>query len=188
LAWLWLAEVIFSSNINLNDTVNLTHHWSHPPLMLAIPLRGPCHESPVAQVLVVRHHLCGYMKRVIFKFKHEPADDIKENQEWRNYSVREFTRVPIWVQLVGFAILATGVGIGFWVGGNPGVCIGLLAGIAACFLLVIAACPVRCPQCKGSVNTREVQEENGFKRFFHDYPVCKVSWKDAKRHWDSPDD
>jgi len=127
------------------------------------------------------------MKRTVFKFKHEPTDDNKMNQEWRNYPVREYLKVPPWVYFAGFAILAIGVSLGFWVGGHPGSCVGFLAGMAACFVLVIAH-PIRYPQCKGSVNTREVKEENGFKRFFHDCSVCGISWRCEKRHWDSSAD
>jgi len=128
------------------------------------------------------------MKRTVFKFKHEPTDDNKMNQEWRNYPVREYPKVPPWVYFAGFAILAIGVSLGFWVGGHPGSCVGFLAGMAACFVLVIVAHRIRCPQCKGSVNTREVKEENGFKRFFHDCSVCGISWRCEKRHWDSSAD
>src|SRR5881296_1912374 len=117
------------------------------------------------KLLQVRHHSHGHMKRIVLKFKHNPADDNKENQEWRNYSVRGYPKLPAWVHFAGFAILAIGFGIGFWVGSKPGSCVGLLAGFAACFVLVIVAHPLRCPQCKGSVLTREVEEENDFKRF-----------------------
>ena len=128
------------------------------------------------------------MKRIIFKLKHEAAEDRKENQEWRNYNVKEYPKLPTWLHFAGFAILAIGVGLGFWVGGNPGSCVGFLAGMAACFVLVIVVHRIRCPQCKGSVLTRHVEEENDFKRFFHDCPTCKISWRDPKAHWDSSDD
>ena len=128
------------------------------------------------------------MKRTVFKFKHEPTDDNKMDQEWRNYPVREYPKVPPWVSFAGFAILAIGVSLGFWVGGYPGFCVGFLAGMAVCFVLVIAAHPIRCPQCKGSVDTRDVKEENGFKRFFHDCSVCRISWRCEKRHWISSAD
>ncbi len=103
--------------------------------------------------------------------------------------MREFPKIPTWVYFAGFATLAIGVGVGFWAGGNPGSCAGLLAGFAAGFVLVVFfAPPLRCPQCKGSVLTREVEGENGLKRFFHDCPTCKISWRNQKRHFDSPDD
>jgi len=128
------------------------------------------------------------MKRIVFKLKHEPTVDNKENQEWRDYPVREYPRVPTWLHFAGFAILAIGVGIGFWAGRGPGSCVGFIAAMAACFVLVMVVHPLRCPQCKGSVNARGVKEENGFKRFFHDCPICKISWRDPKSHWDSADD
>jgi len=147
-------------------------------------IQRPGRPTPLAD-LCVSHHLHGRMKRIVFKLKPSPADENKENQEWRDYPVRKYPNVPTWLHLAGFAILACGVGIGFWLGGNRGTCIGLIAGFAACFVLVMAAHPVRCPQCKGSLRTRQVKEENDFKRFFHDCPVCKISWRCEKRHWDS---
>src|SRR6185295_6119033 len=125
------------------------------------------------------------MKRIVFKLKHDPADDREGNQEWRNYPVGDYPNLPTWLHFAGFAILATGVGLGFWAGSNPGSCVGLFAGLAACFVLVMVVHPLRCPQCKGSVSTRHVEEENGFKRFFHDCPVCRIAWRCRKRHWDS---
>jgi len=124
------------------------------------------------------------MKPIVFKFKHEPKDDNKENQEWRNYTLREYPKLPTWVHFAGFAILTIGISIGYWMG-HPGI--GILAGIAACFALVLIARPLRCPQCRGRVMTREEEEENGLKRFFHDCPICRISWRCEKRHWDSSD-
>jgi hypothetical protein len=125
------------------------------------------------------------MKRIVFKLKHEPRDESKENQEWRNYSVGEFPKLPTWVHFAGFAILGIGIAAGYWLG-HPGI--GFLAGFAACIVLVIKAHPLRCPQCKGRVIIREVEEENGYRRrFFHDCPVCRISWRCQKPHWHSSD-
>jgi hypothetical protein len=125
------------------------------------------------------------MKPVVFKLKHKPAEDRHKNQEWRNYAVREFPKLPAWVYIAGFAILAIGIGIGSWLG-HPGI--GLLVGVTACVILVIVAQPLRCPQCRGNVMTREIEEENGLKRFFHDCPTCRITWRCEQRHWDSSDD
>jgi hypothetical protein len=121
------------------------------------------------------------MKRIVFKLKDEAADDHKANQEWKNYPVGTYPKLQNWVRFMGFVILPIGIGIGYWVGHSS---IGLFAGVAACFVLVLVAHPLRCPQCRGSVMTREVEEENGFKRFFHDCPKCRISWRCEKKHWD----
>jgi hypothetical protein len=125
------------------------------------------------------------MKRIVFKLKHEPAEVPKENPEWRSYTVRDFPKLPTWVHFAGLAILAGGIGIGSWVR-HP--IIGFFAGMAGCFGLVMAVRPLRCPQCNGSLLTRDVEGENGFKRFFHDCPMCKISWRDQKQHASSSDD
>ena len=126
-----------------------------------------------------------HMKRIVFKFKHEPADDHMENQEWRNYSIKEFPDLPKWVQFGSIPVLAIPIGIGYWI---EVPYLGILVGIAALFFWIVTFHIHGCPQCKGCVNTREVEEENGFKRFFHDCPVCRISWRCRKRHWDSSDD
>lgn len=148
--------------------------------------RSPAGTFPATNI--VKYQLYGRMKRIEFKFKHERAEDNKRNQEWTNYPVREYPKLPAWIHFAGFGALASGIGIGFWMGGGPGSCAGFFAGMTACFILVVFFHPLRCPQCKGSVNTSEVEEENGFKRFFHNCPVCKISWRCEKRHWDSSAD
>lgn len=121
------------------------------------------------------------MKPIVFKFKDEAKDDDKGPQEWRSYAVRDYPKMPTWLHFAGYAILAIGIGIGCWVGHSG---IGMLAGFVACFVLVIVAHPIRCPQCRGGVMTRGVEEENGYERFIHDCPVCRISWRCEKRRTD----
>jgi hypothetical protein len=71
------------------------------------------------------------MKRIVLRFKHKPTGDYKQDQEWRNYTVKDYPKLPTWAYFSGFAILAIGVGVGFWAGGSPGSCAGLLAGFCA---------------------------------------------------------
>lgn len=118
------------------------------------------------------------MKRIVFRLKPEPPDNREEIQEWKSYRVKEYPKIPTWLHFAGFAILGLGIGIGYRIG-HPGI--GFLAGFVAVFILVIVVHPLRCPECRGSVNPRDVDEENGFKRVFHDCPVCRISWRDPKR-------
>ena len=143
--------------------------------------------QPVVELLLKLHRQ-GFMKPIVFKFKHESAEDIRGNLEPSDYAVKGFPKAPTWIHLAGFGIVAAGAGIGFWMGGNPGSCAGLLAGTAGCFVFIMTVHPIRCPRCKGRVNTRWVEEENGFKRFFHDCPVCKISWRGEKRQFEATDD
>jgi hypothetical protein len=59
--------------------------------------------------------------------------------------------------------------------------IGFFSGFVACFVLVMAFHPIRCLQCKGGVTTRKVDEGDGVRRYYHDCPVCKISWKCKSR-------
>jgi hypothetical protein len=118
------------------------------------------------------------MKRITFSLKPEPPVDTKQNQEWKNYSTGKYPKTPLWLHGVVIAMIAAGMAIGCWAGhGN----IGFFAGIAACFILVITARPIRCPQCRGPVITRDAKEEDGYRRFLHDCPACKVTWECEKR-------
>jgi hypothetical protein len=100
--------------------------------------------------------------------------DREENEEWRNYSVKEYPRIEPWVHVAGLAIIGTGIGLGMWMGhGN----IGFFGGIVACFILVLVANPVRCPQCKRQVSTRDIEYEHGYRQFFHDCSKCRITWE-----------
>ena len=124
------------------------------------------------------------MKPIVFKLKPEPADDRKEDQKWRNYPIKEYPDLPRWVQFGSIPVVAIPIGLGYWI---EVPYLGILVGFAALVFWILTFRPTGCPQCKGSVTTREVEEENGFKRFFHDCPACKISWR-CKQHWDSSDD
>ena len=130
------------------------------------------------------------MKPIAFKLKPEPDESRQgnENQEWKDYPVRDYPKVPTWMHIAGLAALIGGVGLGYWMGGGPGSCAGLIAGFTACFVLVVYFHPLRCPQCRGRVSTRELAEANDAKRFYHDCSACRISWKSPKPHWDSSDD
>src|SRR5208282_831548 len=121
-----------------------------------------CHNSRTdLSGLVSASDCCVHMKRIVFKLKTGPPDDHREVQEWRDYCVKEFPKPANWVQFGSIPVLAIPIGIGYWIGVPY---LGILVGIAALLLWIVSFRPAGCPQCKGSVTTREVEEENGFKR------------------------
>jgi hypothetical protein len=124
------------------------------------------------------------MKRIVFKLKHEPTDEKSESQEWKNYSVEDYPKLPPWLHFAGLTMLAAGLVVGYSSGHSA---ISFFAAIAAWFALVICAHPLRCPRCKGNVITREVEEENDFKRLFHDCSACGISWREQKPYRDTSD-
>ncbi len=115
------------------------------------------------------------MKRLIFKLKPEPADDRKEDQEWRNYSVAPETERKKSFDFACFALAAVLVAVGLWTGA---VLLSFVTIVVVVWLLLVRYYPPdRCPQCKGLVKTRMVQEGPNSWRFYKDCPICKVSWK-----------
>lgn len=113
------------------------------------------------------------MKRITFSVKPESPDD-RGNQEWKDYAVKKYPKLERWVHFTGFAILGVAIAVGYWTG-HPNI--GLFAGIAACFVWVIFARPLRCPDCKGCVATRLIEYEHGYRQHVHDCPVCRITWE-----------
>jgi hypothetical protein len=98
-------------------------------------------------------------------------------QEWKSYSSRPYPRMNPWTHVYGLLMFAVIVGVGTWVG-HP--MIGFFAGTAAIVILLRVAHPLRCPQCKGPVRTREAEEEAGYRRFLHDCSACRITWECEK--------
>jgi hypothetical protein len=103
--------------------------------------------------------------------------DYLNTQEWRSYSVRPYPKPEHSLAFGDLAVLAVGVCVGTLTGWYITA---FFAAIGGMFLLHAFAYPLRCPQCRGPVMTRQVDDEPGYRQFFHDCPECRITWECEK--------
>jgi hypothetical protein len=104
--------------------------------------------------------------------------DYLKSQEWKNYSVRRYPKAhKPWVVLADLAIMALTVVVGGWTGHYL---IAFFAGIGTVIFVHVMAFPIRCPDCHDRVLTRQVDDEPGYRQFFHDCPKCRITWECEK--------
>jgi len=89
-----------------------------------------------------------------------------------DFPTKPLPRVKSWARGLARGAGLVGCAVGIAMGSNWA----LIAAVVLVILFTLSLGTDRCPQCKGPLNSRQVEEAPGYRRMHNDCPNCKITW------------